>query len=201
VATLAEANLRSGDAAAAGTLVGPGAPVWERPAYPRAAGLLARAAGLTASAEGRTEVARTQLALALDLFARLELPFETARTELDLARLIAASDHAAAVARASYALKTLRRLGANQEASAAAAFLRSLGETPGPGPRDRATLSHREEEVLGLLVHGLSNPEIADRMFLSSRTVAHHVSSILRKLDLHSRAEAAAFAVRQATQP
>ena len=51
-------------------------------------------------------------------------------------------------------------------------------------------------EVLALVVEGLSNPEIAKRLFLSEKTVGHHVSAVLRKLGEPTRARAAAAAVR-----
>jgi DNA-binding NarL/FixJ family response regulator len=50
--------------------------------------------------------------------------------------------------------------------------------------------------VLQLLGHGLGNAEIGDRLFISRKTVEHHVGRILMKLGLRSRAEAAAHAVR-----
>ncbi len=58
-----------------------------------------------------------------------------------------------------------------------------------------AGLSAREAEVLRLVATGLSNAEVAKELFLSSRTVDWHMSSIYRKLGLHSRTEAVRFAI------
>ena len=55
---------------------------------------------------------------------------------------------------------------------------------------------HRQREVLGLLGEGLTNAEIAARLYISTKTAGNHVSSVLSKLNLRSRSEAAAFAIR-----
>ena len=102
------------------------------------------------------------------------------------------------MARARSALRRLEALGARREAGEAARFLRNLGITPPPARRSVEALSSREQDVLILLAQGLTNPEIAQRLFLSPRTVGHHVSSILRKLGLRSRSEAAAYVARKA---
>lgn len=60
-----------------------------------------------------------------------------------------------------------------------------------------ASLSEREREVLILLAQGLSNKEIAQRLYLSVRTIEGHLANIYGKLGVHSRTEAALYAVRQ----
>jgi DNA-binding NarL/FixJ family response regulator len=55
-------------------------------------------------------------------------------------------------------------------------------------------LSAREVEVLRLVAGGLTNAEVAEKLFLSSRTVGWHLGTIYRKLGSHSRTEAARFA-------
>ena len=92
-------------------------------------------------------------------------------------------------------------MGATAEGDRVAAFLRGLGVRGRAGPRDLGVLTRREQEVLGLVAQGQSNAEIAARLFISTKTAGNHVSSILTKLGLRSRTEAAAFALLHVTQP
>jgi DNA-binding NarL/FixJ family response regulator len=72
-----------------------------------------------------------------------------------------------------------------------------LPRGPRPGTQQNpANLTARELEILALVAQGLRNKDIAEQLFLSERTVAHHVSAILRKLDVRTRGEASAEAVR-----
>ncbi len=157
-----------------------------------------RARGRVLAASGEITTALDHLEGALAAFGRLEMPYEAARTQLLLAGVLAERDPAAAVAEARAALAGFDALAASRSADAAATLLRSWGErvARSSGPGTGATLSRREREVLMLLGEGLSNRELAERLFLSRKTIEHHVRSVLTKLDLHSRAEAAAYAVR-----
>ncbi len=100
------------------------------------------------------------------------------------------------------ALDQLQQLGARPAAAIVARRLRERGARGLPrGPRpstraNRANLTPRELEVLALLAEGLRNVDIAERLFVSEKTVDHHVSAILRKLDARTRAEASVKALR-----
>ncbi len=126
---------------------------------------------------------------------------------------LAAEDAAAALARQGrrdevralfqHACAVYEALGAVRRLAQAEARLRILGVRRGVrGARQRptsgwASLTDTEQAVVALVAQGLSNPEIAARMFLSRRTVQTHVSHILAKLGLASRVEVAAAAVRR----
>ena len=70
------------------------------------------------------------------------------------------------------------------------------GGTPGEIP-----LTPRELEVLRLIAEGLSNGEIARRLYISTKTASVHVSNILAKLDMTSRTEVATWALRSGLVP
>jgi DNA-binding CsgD family transcriptional regulator len=100
------------------------------------------------------------------------------------------------------ALTAFQELGATPAGAIVARRLRERGVRGLPrGPRaatrqNPAGLTARELEVLKLIARGLRNAQIAERLFVSEKTVDHHVSAILRKLDVGNRGEASAEAVR-----
>jgi DNA-binding CsgD family transcriptional regulator len=129
---------------------------------------------------------------AADRWAELGCPYEAALALAD-------GDDEASLRRA---LDELQRLGAAPAAAIVARRLRLRGVRGlprGPRPRTRnnpANLTPRELEVLLLVAQGLRNGQIAEQLFLSEKTVAHHVSAVLRKLGVHTRGEASAAAMR-----
>jgi DNA-binding NarL/FixJ family response regulator len=100
------------------------------------------------------------------------------------------------------ALRTFDSLGACAAAAVAKRRMRELGVRAiprGPRPATRAApggLTAREQEVLALLADGLPNREISRRLFISERTVHHHVSAVLAKVGVSSRTAAAREAAR-----
>jgi DNA-binding NarL/FixJ family response regulator len=154
------------------------------------------ALGSVRAADEDPKAAREHLDRSLGLFVRLRMPHAAARVHLALAQAFAVADRDTAVQEARQALRTFEDLGATHDADRAAAFLRSLGAAGRTGPKRMGELSKREIEVLRLLGEGLTNAEIAARLYISTKTVATHVGNLFAKLQVRNRAEAAAFANR-----
>jgi DNA-binding CsgD family transcriptional regulator len=195
--TLVAARLALGDLDAAAAAAGRLGELADGDGDGQVAAMAAHAAARVAAAGGRHDEARRLLERALGLFARADLPHETALVRLELAGALAATDPGLAVAEARSALGSFERLGAKGDADAADALLRSLGAPGRTGPRRVGELTRREQEVLRLVGLGLSNPEIAQRLFISRKTAAHHVSNVLAKLGVRNRAGAIAYAARR----
>ena len=198
LAMLVDVHLAAGHAADAASAAERLAAIAARHRGPFLMASAALAHGSIALADGLGDDARTCLREALAGFAGAELPMELARTQLALAAALAKDRPEVALAEARAALAGFERLRAARHVDAAAALLRSLGVRPNTAIRTDGRLTAREAEVLALLGHGLSNPEISDRLFISRKTVEHHVANVLAKLGLRSRAEAAAHAARTA---
>jgi DNA-binding CsgD family transcriptional regulator len=136
-------------------------------------------------------------ARAAELWAEIGCPYEAA-----LALADADDEHAL-----RRALRELQRLGAQPAATLVSRRLRERGARGlprGPRPatrRNPANLTSRELEVLGLVAQGLRNAEIAERLFLSTKTIDHHVGAVLRKLGARTRSEASAKAIRLGVVP
>ncbi|WP_309113574.1 BREX system ATP-binding domain-containing protein [Saccharothrix sp.] len=111
-------------------------------------------------------------------------------------------DRTSARAALSHAVDVLERLGAEWDLNVLLARMRELGIRRGPHAKHRRaahgwdSLTPMELKVTELVVAGLSNRQIAERLFLSSRTVATHVSHVLAKLGVRSRTDIAREAVR-----
>ena len=162
--------------------------------YVNALAAVARARICTATG---TDDARACWHQAMTLFGAARMPVEVASARLELARVIAIDRPAASVAEAEAAYRTFDEVGARRNADQAAALLRSLGATARTGPKRRTPLTRREEEVLDLLALGHTNRDIGERLFISAKTVEHHVGRILSKLAMRSRVEVAAHIARR----
>jgi predicted ATPase/DNA-binding CsgD family transcriptional regulator len=138
-----------------------------------------RAARLWGAAEGMSETYGAQFShagrAAIDYEGRLEI----ARSQLDEAAWTAAWAEGRAM---------------DSEQAVEYALEQRLAPEPLAVEPHPAGLSARQAEVLRLVATGMTNAEVAEKLFLSSRTVGWHLASIYRKLGLHSRTEATRFA-------
>jgi DNA-binding CsgD family transcriptional regulator len=149
----------------------------------------ARCRAMLSAASGELESARASLAEALVQHQRLEEPFELARTLLARGTIERRANRRAAAREAlTGALELFDSLGAALWAERTAS---ELARIPGRVPRS-SELSEAERRVVDLAVQGLSNKQIASRLFIAVRTVEAHLSSAYAKLGVRSRAQLAA---------
>ncbi|MBA2299949.1 MAG: helix-turn-helix transcriptional regulator [Chloroflexi bacterium] len=127
---------------------------------------------------------------------------------IDLARALEGRDRARAIDEYRSAVAVAGRAGARTEQLLADQALRRLGArtwrrraSRSGSVRGLERLTAREIEIARAAAEGDSNPEIAERLFLSRRTVEHHLSTILRKLELRNRTELASIDGLRAEAP
>jgi DNA-binding CsgD family transcriptional regulator/tetratricopeptide (TPR) repeat protein len=195
LATLIEVQLAQGDVEGAWATAERLEAVARRSGLGRIAAAAHQARGRVALVRGEPEAAE-HLEQALARFSDQGMPVDAARARLDLARALEDEQPEVSVEEARIALAEFERVGALRDADAAAELLRRHGVRGRTGPKDVGLLTRREQEVLRLVAEGLTNAEVAARLYLSAKTVGHHVSSVLAKLQVKTRGEAAAWATR-----
>ncbi len=171
----------------------------------RAASLVVR--GLTAGAALKHEEAKDLLEDAVHLFEDANARFAAARARLDVARSLAALGRdSAALSETRTALRLLEEMGAEAEAERARRLLDRVesgtaGSEQAPAVRTnkprRGPLTRRQREVLALVAEGLSDREIAARLYLSEHTVHRHMANLMSRLEVNSRSAAVARGVRE----
>ncbi len=158
------------------------------------ASLVETADGLLAMAQGRTgeavESLRRTVAIARDELPR---PLEGSVRFALAQALLADGERAAALVEARAAVDSLAKWPGWRRDRAEALVARLEGTTVRPV----GDLTARESEVAALIAEGLTNGQLAERLFISPKTAAVHVSNILAKLGLSSRTEIAAWSIRR----
>jgi DNA-binding CsgD family transcriptional regulator len=132
------------------------------------------------------------LGRAVEEAARLGLVLDGLWTRIDLGRAMGAADRDQAIDVLREAAETAAALGALTEQQVAEKDLRGLGVRTWRRTAVSERLTEREQEIADLVAGGASNPEIAQALFLSRKTVERHVSNVLKKVGARNRAELAA---------
>ena len=148
-----------------------------------------QAIGTVLLADGELRAALAHLRGASDVWHRLQLPYEAARSAVLLGRAcLGLGDRSSAALELDQARATFSSLGA-------ALDLLALEEPTGATPSAAGGLSAREIEVLEQVAHGRTNREIADALSISHHTVGRHLENIFAKLGVSGRAAATAYAM------
>jgi len=153
---------------------------------------------------GLQEHDATRLLTAAERYSEASRPLLTAKAlEAAAGEFVSADDRGQARAAFTRAVEIYTSLGAAIDAARLQARFRAYGIRRGPHAKHRQarsgwdSLTPAETKIAEFVEGGLSNPEIAAKLLLSRRTVATHVSHILKKLDVHSRTDIAREAARR----
>lgn len=209
---------QAGDQQGASVRLREALPLYEARGFVEGVAMCCEGLALTACALGQTEHAATLKGAAHAVWRRAAAPFPQAvvrslgidavdaqiRQALGETRYRAAFEHGAA-----FSLAEAARYAAGGEIEPTTEHPTELALTDLAAPRsaDRAggfaaeTLTRREAEVAALIAEGLSNRQIADRLFIAQRTAEGHVERILAKLGFRSRAQVASWVARRQAKP
>jgi DNA-binding CsgD family transcriptional regulator len=150
----------------------------------------------------------TRLLTAAECYGNASRPlFRAKALEAAAGEFVAAGDRGQARAAFTRAVETYSSLGAAADVARLQAMFRAHGIRRGPRSKHRQaqsgwdSLTPAETKIAAFVEEGLSNPEIAARLLLSRRTVATHVSHILKKLGVHSRTDIAREAALRTIAP